>query len=236
MPTDPIEHYRRNEETYQNIDTALDAVRSQFVGADRETQKTMLFDSSVFAVMSVQNDVDILERAFRGYAHCDSLDDLQEVTRGLNYGGNKYDYIRDNTDTIQSDVGDRICQKLEHGLVWAAVEICVTELMGVSWIKAAFIPAMLGFKRVLCIDTNVAQMVDDESVQAEEYDSMDDYKDAVARIRWAFPSLSDECSTFMLQWVVFDANRGDGVEKHEEWFEHMLPATPFGRQTMIGSF
>jgi len=233
---DPIRHYDRYQGTYDKISRELDTLRESFVSADRFTQKVMLFDSSVFAVTSVQNDISILRQAFRGYGNSDTWDDLREVMKGVNYGNNKFEYIRSNFDTIFSETGDDIIFRLKCGNVSAAVQMMADELDGVSYIKAPFIPAMLGFKEVMCIDTNVAQMVPDDSVKAKDYSSMDEYEDAVARVKQEFPELADEVSTFMLQWIVFDANRGEGVAKHEEWFEHMLPGSTFGRQMGLDAF
>jgi hypothetical protein len=233
---DPFRHYKRYQDTYDKISRELDTLRESFLSADRFTQKVMLFDSSVFAVTSVQNDISILRQAFRGYCNADSWGDLREVMRSVNYGNNKYEYINSNYDTIFSETGDDIIFRLKTGNVSEAVQMMADELDGVSYIKAPFIPALLGFKEVMCIDTNVAQMVPDDSVKAQDYKDMAEYDDAVARVESEFPDLNKQVSTFMLQWVVFDANRGEGVARHEEWFEHMLPGTTFGRQMGLDAY
>lgn len=195
----------------------------------------MLFDSSVFAVMSVQNSINILERAFRAYDRSDSWKDVQDAMMHVNYGNNKMNYIEHNHDVIMSD-SKEIIDSLERGDVWLAVRRIVEKMKGVSWIKGAFVPAMLGFTEVMCIDTNVAQMVPDESVQASEYKSEEEYHEAVNRVMEEFPDLSEELSPFMLQWVIFDANRGEGVARHEEWFNAILPGSSFSRQASLNSF
>lgn len=234
--TTPIAHYRRHKSTYDTIAEQLDTVRDIFMSADRFTQKVMLFDSSVFAVTSVQNDISILRTAFRSYCRADNWDEVRGAMESVNYGNNKFDYIRANFDAIFSQTGDSIIDALEAGAVWGSVNIMVNELMGVSFIKAPFIPCMLGFKSLMCVDTNVAQMVPDSDVKAKGYSSINEYMNAISLIKDEFPELTEELSTFMLQWVVFDANRGDGVARHEEWFEHMLPGSPFGRQAGLDEF
>jgi len=233
---DPFRHYERYQDTYDTISRELDTLRESFLSADRFTQKVMLFDSSVFAVMSVQNDISILRRAFRGYCNADTWDELREVMRGVNYGNNKFDYIRSNFDTIFSDTGDDIIFRLKTGNVWEAVELMADELAGVSYIKAPFIPAMLGFKDVMCIDTNMAQMIPDDRVKAKDYKSVSEYREAIEIAKGEYKNLSERLSTFMFQWVCFDTNRSEGVAKHEEWFEVMLPGSSFGRQTGLSEY
>jgi hypothetical protein len=63
-----------------------------------------------------------------------------------------------------------------------------------------------------------------------------EYYDAVRIVEKEFSDLSSEVSRFMLQWIVFDANREDGVARHEEWFEYVLPGSPFGRQSSLGEY
>jgi hypothetical protein len=234
--TDPIDHYQMYRDTYDKISRELDTVRESFLSADRFTQKVMLFDSSMYAVTSVQNDISILRKAFRGYKNCDTWDQLREVMGSVNYGNNKFDYIRSNFDAIFGHVGDRVINYLEGGQLWQAVDLMVDAFNGVSYVKAPFIPCMLGFKKLMCIDTNVEQMVPDDSVKAKDYSSLNEYKGAIDRVKEEFPELSDSVSTFMLQWIVFDANRKEGVAKHEEWFEVMLPGSSFGRQTGLGEY
>jgi thermostable 8-oxoguanine DNA glycosylase len=194
----------------------------------------MLFDSSVYAVVSVQNDISILRQAFRGYGNSESWADVRESFKSVNYGNNKFDYVQSNFETIFGPTGDKIIDYLQAEDVWGAVEIMADELLGISWVKAPFVIAMMGYTEVMCIDTNVEQMV--PNVKSANYSGMSEYKEAVGRVKDEYPELADEVSTFMLQWVVFDANRGDGVAKHEEWFEHMLPGTVFGRQTGLDAY
>lgn len=231
---DPLQHYRRYESVYRQISEELSRVRRVFRNADRFSQKVMLFDSSVFAVVSVQNDISILRQAFRGYCRSDTWKDVRDAFKSVNYGNNKFDYVRHNFDVIFGPTGDKIIDYLEAHDVWGATQIMVENLKGVSWIKAPFVGAMLGFEELMCIDTNVAQMVPD--TKASDYKDMSEYRDAVARVKDEYPDLANEVSTFMLQWVVFDANRGDGVARHEEWFEQMLPGSQFGRQTALDAF
>ena len=229
-----LAHYRSHESTYDQIADELQRVRNTFESADRFTQKVMLFDSTVYAVMSVQNSIDMLRRAFRTYGSAETWSTVREAFKGLNYGNNKFDYCRDNFETIFSKTGDRIIDELVNGSPWKSVAIMVDELMGVSWIKAPFVGCMLGITELICIDTNVAQQV--PGTKANGYKSAEEYQEAVQMVRDEFPELNNMLSTFMLQWVVFDANRDDGVARHEEWFNHILPGSSFGRQTGLDAF
>lgn len=233
---EPQTQYRRYQGTYERISESLETVRQSFLSADRFTQKVMLFDSTVYAVTSVQNDISVLRRAFRGYCNADDWEDLRSVMEGVNYGNNKFDYIRHNFDAVFSQHGDSIIDALEDGDSWHAVELMVEHIQGVSYVKAPFVACMLGFTDLMCLDTNVEQMVPDENVKSSDYRSVDEYRSAIKSVKEQFPDLADEVSTFMLQWVVFDSNRGDGVARHEEWFEVMLPGSPFGHQTGLEDY
>lgn len=231
--TDAYQHYVDHKEEYEEISEQLDTVRETFKEADSLTQHAMLFDSTVFAVMSVQNSVEILERCFEGYCRADSWSEVRGVFRGLNYGNNKYEYVNHNVGSVMEG-GDEIIEALCEDRVWDAVELIVEKVKGVSWIKASFVPAMLGFKSVICIDTNVAQMVG-ENMEASGYTTRAEYNGAVGAVMSRFPQLNDELEPFMVQWVLFDANRG-GVERHPAWFNHVLPGSPFGRQVALDEY
>lgn len=228
-----IDHYRRNEEAYQRIATALNSVRKQFESADRTTQRTMLMDASTYAVMSVQNSVEMLRRGFTAYAEADDWEDVKDGCKALNYGKNKFRYITENHQTIQEL--DEPIDLLEAGRTHEAVDVIVDELLGVSYVKAAFTVAMLGFTDTLCVDTNVAQAMSGD-VNASDYKSLDEYTDAVDAVLDRFDGLSDRLDPFLVQWALFDWFREDGVTYHEEYFEHMLPGTPFGRQLGLNDF
>lgn len=229
-----LAHYRSHESTYDQIADELQRVRNTFESADRFTQKVMLFDSTVYAVMSVQNSIDMLKRAFQTYIGADTWSTVREAFKGLNYGNNKFDYCQRNFDTIFSSTGDRIIDELVTGSPWDAVATMVDEIVGVSWIKAPFVGCMLGVTELICIDTNVAQQV--PGTKSSGYKSAKEYQEAVQMVRDEFPELNNMLSTFMLQWVVFDANRDDGVARHEEWFNHILPGSSFARQTGLDAF
>lgn len=236
MANNPADQLENHREQYEVISDSLDRVRNTFLSSDRFTQRVLLFDSVTFAVMSVQNSTDILARQYRAYCRADDWESVREAFKGVNYGKNKYQYTRHNFDVAFEKSGESVIKTLENGDVWGAVEILVENFKGVSWIKAGFVPAMLGFKEVMCIDTNVAQMVDDESVKAQDYKSGSEYRDAVDRVKDEYPDVSEETSAFMLQWILFDANRKKGVIKHEEWFNHALPGSPFANQMALSEY
>jgi len=192
-------HVERHRDSYEQIASQLEAVRHAFESAPPAVQNSMLLDSTVYAVMSVQNSVDVLDRAFRAYSRIETdtlvgSDELQSVAQHLNYGQNKRRYIEHNAELISGDVGDRIVTQLtaDEGSVWTAIETIQADCLGVSWIKAAFVPAMLGYTDAMCIDTNVAQMVSAEHVVATGYSNGDDYREAVEAVMNHYPDVADE--------------------------------------------
>jgi len=234
-------HTERHRTTYREIESKLSSVRETFESVDPHTGRSMLLDGLVYAIMSVQNSVEMLERAFRGYAQIPNTDKsnkeaLRNTMKGLNYGNNKLDYIRHNIGKMHGEIGETIRLELIEGSVWKAVELLQDHCKGVSWIKASFVPAMLGYTEVMCIDTNVAQMVDTDSVQAKGYTSADSYRTAVETVLDHYDELADDWSPFMVQWILFDANRGESVEHHDEWFEVMLPGSVTSRQAGLSEW
>lgn len=230
---EPIDHYRRNESTYTDIEHSLNTVRKQFETADRFTQRVMLLDASTYALMSVQNSVDMLRRGFNAYANADDWEDVKDGCRGLNYGKNKFRYITENKETVMDH--DEAIDLLEAGNTKDAIDVIADEFIGVSYIKAAFTVAMLGFTDTLCIDTNIRQAMDDE-VASSGYNSIEEYYDALEQVLEEYDTLSDEVSPFLTQWILFDLQRDDGITLHDEYFDHMLPGTPFGRQVGLDEF
>jgi thermostable 8-oxoguanine DNA glycosylase len=237
MSQTPLRQYRENRQAYSQIADLLSQTKQVFEQSDRHTQKVMLFDSTVFAVMSVQNSTDILKQSFRSYCRADNWSDVRDACSMCNYGNNKYNYIELNFETIfETRTGDYIIDTLIYDGVWSAVKQLVDTIMGVSWVKAPFVCSMLGYTDVMCIDTNVEQMIDDSAVKSKDYSSEQQYRNAVQIIKETYSELAEKVSTFMLQWIIFDANRETGVIKHEEWFENILPGNHFGRQMAMSDY
>ena len=217
MSTEPIQFYREHRDQYNKISKRLDHVNNKFLDAGQETQRRMLLDSYIFAVLSVQTPVDIHEDAFRSIK---SGAELESAMRSVNYWRNKAQYIRETE--VKFEEIDRAIELLENGELDKAHRHVADHFKGVSTVKAAFTLAMLGFKDKACTDTNVLTALDmdrDEAyngVVIEKYNQF--CSDAFEQID---PELKSEVdSNFMNQWVIFDAVRGS-LSNHDVFFEHV---------------
>lgn len=206
-------HYRRNADTYADIQARLSDTRETFLSADRETQIRMLQKSHSFAVISVQTPVHIHENAFVRLWDGNPEENLPEALESVNYKNNKADYIRHSLNTEKwNDVVDM----LENGQIDAAHKFILDEMKGVGPAKAPFVLSMLGFDEKMCIDSNViAAMGLDKhvtTVVVEKYDKI------CRSLRDKMPTLRDEVSPFLWQWIVFDWQRGE-ISLHETFYE-----------------
>lgn len=214
----PHQHYKQNSSTYNGISFKLAAIQRNFLNARRDTQRRMLLDSYIFAVISVQTPLDIHEQAFHTYTNNGRELDNPDMKK-VNYWKNKSQYIRE-TETKFEAIDDTI-DLLEDGQIDKAHRKIVDQFKGVSTKKAAFTLAMLGYTQKMCIDTNVRQMAG--LTKEQEYTGVviERYEDQCEDIRNKFPELDKEVSPFMVQWVLFDSIR-ESVTTHKEFLNHML--------------
>ena len=217
-PLHVTNHYRRNADTYAEISDRLDTTRETFLSADTSTQIRMLQKSHSFAVISVQTPVHIHEEAFTAlWASDDPLDNIDEALSSVNYRNNKTDYISHSMTHghLWADVADM----LEAGRLDEAHKFVLDTFKGVGPAKAPFTFAMLGFTEKACIDANIVNIMGLEShvstVVVEKYDAI------VQGLRDKMPTLRDETSPFLWQWIVFDYQRGE-ISKHDTFYNIVL--------------
>lgn len=214
---EPIDFYEQHEEDYKEISEKLDKVNQKFLNSDRESQRRMILDSYMFAVLSIQTPVSIHEEAFRSIKNGD---DYEDAMSSVNYWKNKVSYIRETE--VKFEEIDEAIDLLEAGEVDKAQRKVLDEFKGVGTVKSAFTLAMLGFKQKACIDTNVltALGMDREDayngVVIEKYESF--CSSAFEEIDSELKSRVD--SQFMNQWIVFDAVREE-FTNHEVFFDHV---------------
>jgi thermostable 8-oxoguanine DNA glycosylase len=214
-PLHVTNHFRNNQEEYQEIDTRLDETRETFLSVERSEQIRMLQKSHSFAVISVQTPVDIHEEAFMSLWENDTpIADLESSLQSVNYKNNKANYIRHsiNNGHLWADV---TCM-LENDNIDKAHKFVLDNMKGVGPAKAPFTLAMLGFKEKACIDANIVDVMGLEehvsTVVVEKYDNI------VEEFRNQMPTLKEVTSPFLWQWVVFDWNRGE-ISKHKNFYK-----------------
>lgn len=213
----PLEFYQQHKEEYDKISKRLDRVNERFLDSDQETQRRMLLDSYIFAVLSVQTPVDIHEEAFKSIKGGSEYEDAME---SVNYWKNKVSYIRETE--VKFEEIDEAIKLLENGKTDEAQRLLMDEFKGVGTVKSAFTLAMLGFKDKACIDTNVLTALGMDREDAYTGVVVQKYNDFVDE---AFSSIDEELkeevdSKFMNQWVIFDSVRGN-LTDHEVFFNNV---------------
>lgn len=212
----PEDFYKSHEKDYEEIKERLETVKSRFMDESRKTQRRMVLDSYIFAVISVQTPLDVHERSYARYT--EGIE-YEEAFREVNYKNNKISYIRETE--VKFEEIDRVIDLLEEEEVDKAHKLMCDEFKGVGMAKAGFTLAMLGFTGKMCVDTNVQQASGLEEVYSgvvvEKYEKM------CEKVREQFKSLKDQLEPFMVQWVLFDYQRGE-QRKHDVFFDQILTA------------
>jgi thermostable 8-oxoguanine DNA glycosylase len=208
-------HYRRNKDQYNSIEARLKQMRAQFHKADPSEQIRMLQKSHSFAVISVQTSVDIHEDAFtKLWANGTPSKDLESALESVNYRNKKANHIRHSLRNGHKWA--KVAQMLDEDSVDEAHKFILDEMKGVGPAKAPFTLAMLGFTEKACIDANIVSAMGlDEHVSTvvvEKYDNI------VETLRDKMPTLKQETSPFMWQWVTFSWNRGE-ISTHDTFYE-----------------
>lgn len=218
MEDTPLQHFKSNKEFYRKISEQLDQIRELFKDAHIREQRRAIIDSYIFSVLSVQTPLERHEAAFRAYIEGDRELETEEM-QSVNYWKNKTNYIR-ATETRFEEI-DMAILDLQTGKLDSAHRVIADNFKGVSTVKAAFTMAMLGFKDKMCIDTNARQAAGLE--QEELYDGkvIEKYEQQCTEIRQEFPELSSELEPFMVQWVLFDHQRGETAD-HKVLIDHLL--------------
>ena len=214
-PLHVTNHYRRNLSDYDEISQRLDTTRRAFFNAEPAEQIRMLQKSHSFAVISVQTPVHIHEDAFtKLWADDNPVGNLESALKSVNYRNNKADYISHSLS--HAHLWANVVEMLENDSLDEAHKYVLDNFKGVGPAKAPFTFAMLGFKDKMCIDANVIRAMGlDEHVNTVVVEK---YENICAKLREKMPTLNEEVSAFMWQWIVFDWQR-DEISKHKAFFK-----------------
>lgn len=213
--TDPVRQwYEDRQVEYAMTDKRLTDTRAKFISADFHESLDMLEKSYVNAVISQQNTVEIYEPAFRQWAI--EGESPYRAFESVNYGRQKIGWISDGLDNTKAF--RRGVDLLKKRQVHDFVRLFAEEVKGVSHMKASFTAAMLGFTEAMCLDTNVCQSVGLDRRAAVDLSNYQEYRELCDQVTDMFEDL--QLSPFMLQWVLFDFNKGYH-SPHKVWFEAM---------------
>jgi hypothetical protein len=208
--------------TYETIYDRLYRTNMVFWGGSDADRMEMLQKSYVFAVYSINTTVERHEPAYvetvEHYEETGAWPDRDGLARIMHensvlYHNNKARLM----DRALSDAtlwADLLWTLTEQGLD-AAHQFALDRVPYIATAKAPFLFAMLGFTDKMCLDTNVLQATgirgNPDIKDAATYDDLTGF---VLRL---YDSLSSFLTPFMVQWVVFDMNRGN-VSEHLPFF------------------
>lgn len=216
LPANVTNHYRRNRDSYEQIESRLAQTRERFMSADREQQIEMLQKSHSFAVISVQTPVHIHEEGFKRLWEVDDMSKENIVTalKSVNYNRQKSEYI---VHSLQhEDLWNEVADMLEGGQINTAHKFILDNLKGVGPAKAPFVLSMLGFTEKMCIDTNIVSAFGLDGHPTTVV--VDKYESIVSRIRNKMPTMKALTTPFMFQWIVFDYQRGE-ISTHDVFYQ-----------------
>ena len=207
--TPVVDWYETHQESYKLTQLRLAKTLDKFLNADTDEAVRMLDMSYANAVISQQCSV---EKHEPGWIHWCQTGNIPEYvlysnqkTRWLN--STNYIHKRNVVRMIHADPTPQTVDKAHAYLA--------EHFTGLSYMKAAFTLAMLGFTSRMCIDTNVAQVC---GIDNYKFNSIDSYLAACDEIHSQYQEL--DLSKFMTQWVLFDFNRGNH-STHEVWFKQL---------------
>lgn len=221
MVSQPTQHFRENEPIYRYIGERLDQTKQSYLEADSLTRLRLLFDSTTYALLTANTPLEQADRAFEIYR--DHYPDLcrEDLTHNIAEAGigfynlksdgicqnwNNMDLFRDIDNLLMTGQDDKAQSRL-------------MEARRIGPAKSAFALAMLGWTDHACIDRHVARAVGINPKEYEKY-SASEYKSLVDRVFQQIPELQDEISPFLLQWIIFDVQRGE-IETHDLFFQHV---------------
>lgn len=218
----PYYHYQQNKDTYDEIHNRLVETRESFLESNPDSRYRALFDITTYALLTANTPLAQADKSFEIYkSHYPDLDQSELAedfkNNGIGFHQNKSKYIVNNQsafDEIFVPVDNLLVSNRENN-----AQSALMDAQGIGPAKSAFSLAMMGFTDHACLDTNVCQQL---GIDPKEYErhTADQYKELAQAAFKKVPNLSNELPPFMVQWVLFDVNRGS-VETHDHWFDHV---------------
>lgn len=207
-----MQHYQNNRETYDHINQQLEQVRTKFENTDQQTRTAMLRTAQRFAVLSIQTTVELHEDAFRELEGLEPKN--KDPVKKLNYWKQKIRWI--NSLDQKTRELKQISELLLEGKIDEAHRLLIDEIKGVGAVKSAFMLAMLGYTSKICVDTHIQQIAGLEEVYSGVV--IEKYEEQCNEILEKYDRLKAELNPFMVQWILFDMDRGN-ISMHEPFFK-----------------
>jgi thermostable 8-oxoguanine DNA glycosylase len=152
-------------------------------------------------VLSIQTERERHEDAFVAWDNGLRLDEaaLQTV-----YGGQKANWLKEGR-TIDYE---HVVSLWREGGPKEARRYLVENFKGLSWTKASFALAMLGANELMCIDSNVKNVLGGEIDLPDRIRSEATYEKVSEKV---YDAVSVDADPFIVQWCLYDVGRGEHV-------------------------
>lgn len=203
-----IDWHERHALEYSMTEKRLADTKAKFMSVSLDEAVRMHNKAYIQTVISQQNAVEkyqpALDRYFRGA-------DMADAFASVNYNKQKISWISDTLVGIEAT--EEAVKILREGRLEDYCSFAEEHFTGVSFVKAPFTAAMLGFTKAMCIDTNVAQAT---GTNPKDIRTWEEYWSICDDICTAYSTLKTD--PFIIQWILFDFQRGYH-EPHKEWFE-----------------
>jgi len=211
----PLSDWLENHRTdYEAVSDRLAAVNGTVQFGTIHESAEILEKSYMFAVLSIKTERDRHENAFVGHY----TGDLSRKDAALEtvYGGHKKNWIADTFESVNwVDFASAVRYHAQNCNWEQLLEVTVSNLKGVSYRKASFMLAMVGFTEYMCIDSNVGRYAgieaDTEFYCAESY---------MNECREIYDDIDSELSPFLIQWAIYDFERGEHA-RHMVFFNEL---------------
>lgn len=196
-----------HERDYQAVLARLHEHRTTLLEGSISDAADMLKKSYDNAVLSIKTEKDRHERAFTALYAGDLT--RKEAALETVYGGNKKNWMARTHNTVDwRNVALAVRAHAREGRWNDLLDAVVDNLVGVSYRKASFMLAMVGLYEYACVDSNVAQFagLEESEGSALEFDDAADY---MATCNEIFTELPVDAPLFVIQWAVYDYQRGE---------------------------
>lgn len=236
--------YEQHKFTYAKVWDRLDQIRDLWALYDHDERVALLKCSYIFTLMTQQTATHRAEEVFRRIMAGMSVREARSVPFAGKKPGKEMQYTAWVYDSFASDHWEEVVELLDSGKTDDAHKLLVDQTKGLRATKAGFVLANLGRVHKMCVDSNVAALLDAQhpdpekelkNLQPETVD-VSKYDQFCGEIQNFFPELSEALEPYHLQWLLFDFQRfhkrGRGksvgvtedmaVATHDEWFEVAL--------------
>lgn len=234
---DVVGQYVENKLIYDATQVKLERITNLIETEPDPIAETILFMADTYAVISTQTRVGPHELAFVRVMHAMDMDAIRRVleetrARGprddaVLFHNNKASYIEANLRNV--DYSAQL-ELFRAGKFDELHRRKVDDVAGIGMAKSAFSLAMCGVTQKMCVDGNVARFFGIDPEDREEYPHtvvVDRWESFCADLRERTPTLQEafDVPNFIWQWVIFDAQRDEGVATHDPWFLTVDEAT-----------